>query len=110
MTMQYIVNKAGMQTSDMKFNTDVSFGMMASVFDSDDTVDYTTMFEPTASEYVKKGRGYIVASVGEASGALHRFFGKQKLHRTKSGTHQSFYPRYHKRLRISSDERFGCDG
>ena len=70
MTMQYIVNKAGMQTSDMKFNTDVSFGMMASVFDSDDTVDYTTMFEPTASEYVKKGRGYIVASVGEASGAV----------------------------------------
>lgn len=70
MTMQYVVNNAGLQTSDMKFNTDVSFGMMASVFDSDDSVDYTTMFEPTASEYVKKGRGFVVASVGEASGAV----------------------------------------
>ena len=28
------------------------------------------MFEPTASEYVKKGRGFVVASVGEASGAV----------------------------------------
>ena len=44
MTMQYIVNKAGM--------------------------DYTTMFEPTASEYVAAGKGYIVASVGEASGEV----------------------------------------
>ena len=70
MTMQYVVNKAGLNTDDMKFNTDVSFGMMASVFDSDESVDYTTMFEPTASEYVKNGRGYIVASVGEASGPV----------------------------------------
>lgn len=70
MTMQYVVNKAGLETSDMNFNTDVSFGMMASVFDSDPSVDYTTMFEPTASEYVSKGKGYIVASVGEASGEV----------------------------------------
>lgn len=70
MTMQYIVNKAGMQTDEMNFNTDVAFGMMASVFDSDPSVDYTTMFEPTASEYVAAGKGYIVASVGEASGEV----------------------------------------
>lgn len=70
MTMQYVVNKAGLETTDMKFNTDVSFGMMASVFDSDPSVDYTTMFEPTASEYVSQGKGYIVASVGEASGEV----------------------------------------
>ena len=28
------------------------------------------MFEPTASEYVAAGKGYIVASVGEASGEI----------------------------------------
>lgn len=70
MTMEYVVNKFGMETSDMHFNTDVSFGMMASVFESDNSVDYTTMFEPTASEYVSKGKGYIVASVGESSGEV----------------------------------------
>lgn len=70
MTMQYVVNKAGLQTDEMNFNTDVSFGMMASVFESDASVDYTTMFEPTASEYVSLGKGHIVAAVGEASGEV----------------------------------------
>ena len=70
MTMQYVVNKAGLTLSDLTFNTDVSFGMMASVFESDDSVHYTTMFEPTASEYVSKGKGHIVASIGEYSGEV----------------------------------------
>ncbi len=70
MTMQYVVNKAGLKTDEMNFDTDVSFGMMASVFESDSDVDYTTMFEPTASEYVSLGKGHIVAAVGEASGEV----------------------------------------
>lgn len=70
MTMEYVVNKAGLKTTDLNFNTDVAFGMMASVFEADPSVDYTTMFEPTASEYQSLGKGYIVASVGEASGEV----------------------------------------
>lgn len=71
MTMQYVVNKAGLdEKTDLKFNTDVAFNMMAPVFESDETVDYTTMFEPTASEFAASGKGYIVASVGEASGEI----------------------------------------
>ena len=71
MTMQYIVNNAGLdEETDLNFNTDVAFNMMAPVFESDDTVDYTTLFEPTASEFEASGKGYIVASVGEASGEI----------------------------------------
>ena len=44
--------------------------MMAPVFESDDSVDYTTLFEPTASEFEAAGKGYIVASVGEAGGEI----------------------------------------
>ena len=37
------------------------------------------MFEPTASEYVALGKGYIVASVGEASGEVpYTAFSAQK--------------------------------
>ncbi|MBQ8882411.1 MAG: ABC transporter substrate-binding protein [Clostridia bacterium] len=71
MTMQYIVNNAGLNhETDLNFNTTVAFNMMAPVFESDDTVDYTTLFEPTASEMVSAGKGYIVASVGQSSGEI----------------------------------------
>lgn len=71
MTMQYVVNKAGLnEKTDLNFDTSVAFNMMAPVFESDDGVDYTTLFEPTASEFQAAGKGYIVASVGEASGEL----------------------------------------
>lgn len=71
MTMQWIVNKAGLnEKTDLKFNTDVAFNMMAPVFESDASVDYTTLFEPTASEVQAAGKGYIVASVGEAGGEI----------------------------------------
>ncbi|MBR2988755.1 MAG: ABC transporter substrate-binding protein [Clostridia bacterium] len=71
MTMQYVVNNAGLNhETDLNFNTTVAFNMMAPVFEADATVDYTTLFEPTASEIVAAGKGYIVASVGEASGEI----------------------------------------
>lgn len=71
MTMQYVVNNAGLdEETDLTFNTDVAFNMMAPVFESDDSVDYTTLFEPTASEFEAAGKGYIVASVGEAGGEI----------------------------------------
>ncbi len=71
MTMQYVVNAAGLnEETDLKFNTDVAFNMMGPVFEADSTVDYTTLFEPTASEFVAAGKGYIVAAVGEAAGEI----------------------------------------
>ncbi len=71
MTMQYVVNNAGLnEKTDLNFDTDVAFNMQAPVFESDDTVDFTTLFEPTASEFAASGKGYIVASVGKAGGNI----------------------------------------
>ena len=72
MTMQYIMNGYGLYdgVDGTVIDTSVAFNMMASVFESDDTVDYTTLFEPTATEYQNSGRGYIVASVGAESGEV----------------------------------------
>ena len=50
-------------------NYDVNFNNMTAAFEGG-TSDYCTMFEPIASEYEKAGKGYIVASVGEASGEV----------------------------------------
>lgn len=69
MTLQYVVEKEGnLSLSDLNFDMDVAFDMMVGAFEGDEKIDYCTMFEPTASDYVKAGKGYIVASVGEASG------------------------------------------
>ena len=88
MTMQYIVNNAGLnEKTDLTFNTDVAFNMMAPVFEADNTVDYTTLFEPTASEMVLAGKGYIVASVGKDSGEIpYTSFSASKSYITKNTT------------------------
>lgn len=71
MTLEYVVkNKGGLALSDLNFDTTVAFDMMVGAFEGDDTIDYCTMFEPTASDYEKQGKGYVVASVGEASGEI----------------------------------------
>ena len=71
MTLQYVVNNAGLHhPADVNLDTTVAFDMMVGAFEGSDEYDYCTMFEPTASEYVAAGKGYIVASVGEASGEV----------------------------------------
>ena len=70
MMLQYICNSAGLTDSDVNLDTSVEFNAMVGTFDADKQYDYCTMFEPTASDYQKAGNGYIVASVGEKSGAI----------------------------------------
>ncbi len=85
MTLQYVLNQHGVDTDTPNFDTSVGFDAMVGTFDTDKTVDYTTMFEPTASEYVALGKGYIVASVGEASGDVpYTAFSAQKSWLTKN--------------------------
>ncbi len=70
MTFEYILNNNGLydgQNVDM--NYDINFNYMTAAFEAG-TADYCTMFEPVASEYEKAGKGYVVASVGEASGEV----------------------------------------
>ena len=70
MTFEYVLNQNGLyDKQDVTLNFDVAFNLMTSAFEAG-TADYCTMFEPTASEYQKAGKGYIVASVGEASGEI----------------------------------------
>ena len=68
MTLQYVMNQAGVDTSTSNFDTTVPFDVMVGAFEGSNQYDYCTMFEPTASEFVAAGKGYIVASVGRDSG------------------------------------------
>ncbi len=70
MTFEYVVNKHGLRNGEnITLNNDIAFNLMGPAFESG-TGDYTTLFEPTASEYQKAGKGYVVASVGEESGEI----------------------------------------
>ena len=70
MTFEYVVNKHGLfNGQNVTLNNDIAFNLMGPSFEGG-TGDYTTLFEPTASEYQRAGKGYIVASVGEESGEV----------------------------------------
>lgn len=70
MSFEYILHQAGMTNGvDYTLNFSVQFNLMTPAFESG-TGDYCTMFEPTASEFEKAGKGYIVASMGELSGEI----------------------------------------
>lgn len=68
MSLEYALNKNNLfNGQNVTLNFDVQFNLTAAAFIAG-TGDYVTMFEPTASEYVREGKAYIVASVGEESG------------------------------------------
>ncbi len=70
MTFEYVLNNNGLTDGvDLDLNYDVAFNLMVSAFEAG-TADYCTMFDPTAYEYEAAGKGYVVASVGEASGEV----------------------------------------
>ncbi len=70
MTFEYVLKENGLfDGTDLTLNYDVAFNLMVSAFEAG-TADYCTMFDPTAYEYEAAGKGYVVASVGEASGEV----------------------------------------
>ncbi len=70
MTFEYVINNHNLKDGvDLKLNYDVAFNLMTSAFEAG-TADYCTMFDPVAYEYEAAGKGYVVASVGEASGEV----------------------------------------
>ncbi len=67
MCLEEATKLAGLDKStDFILNYDVQFDLITSAFESG-TGDYCTMFEPAASQYEKAGKGYIIASVGDAT-------------------------------------------
>ena len=70
MTFEYVLNQHNLTDGvDLTLNYDVAFNLMVSAFEGG-TADYCTMFDPVAYEYETAGKGYVVASVGEASGEV----------------------------------------
>jgi len=68
MTLEYLLKQKGLY-SQVTLNTDVAFANMASAYESGQG-DYTTLFEPTASDMVDNDLGQIVASIGAETGEV----------------------------------------
>lgn len=86
MTLQYVIEQEGkLSLDELNFDTKVAFDLMVGAFEGSTEYDYCTMFEPTASEFVAAGKGFIVASVGEASGDVpYTAFSASKSYLTKN--------------------------
>ncbi|MBQ5841260.1 MAG: ABC transporter substrate-binding protein [Clostridia bacterium] len=70
MALEHVLRKNGLDPAkDVTLDNSVQFSMMTAAF-TGGTGDYVTAFEPTASMLEKEGKGYIVASVGEAAGDI----------------------------------------
>ncbi|MDE7301125.1 MAG: ABC transporter substrate-binding protein [Clostridia bacterium] len=83
MTFQYVCKEKNVNAN---FITNVKFDSMTAAF-TNGVGDYVTMFEPSASEYEKTGKGYIVAPVGPAGGEVPYtcFIAKESFIETETG-------------------------
>ena len=70
MTLEYVLKQNGINPqTDLVLDDSIKFDLMAGAF-TGGTAEYVTLFEPTASMTEDAGKGYIVASVGEAAGEI----------------------------------------
>lgn len=75
MTLQYVIEElAGLTIGENAANDEVNlvycdFAMIGSIYETS-KADFCTLFEPTATNMVKKGSGHIVSSVGAVSGSI----------------------------------------
>lgn len=67
MVFEYILEQNGMNPSEMNIDQSIDFGSAAAAFLGGQG-DYTIEFEPHATILEQEGKGYVVASLGEASG------------------------------------------
>lgn len=70
MVLEYVTRGYGILPGvDVDFDTSIAFAAMVGAF-LGGTADFVTAFEPVASTIELEGRGYVVASVGEAFGEI----------------------------------------
>ena len=70
MTFEYVLKQNGINPqTDLVLDDSIKFDLMAGAF-AGGNAEYVTLFEPTASMTEDAGKGYVVASVGEASGEI----------------------------------------
>lgn len=67
MTLEYALNKNGIKTNDVNFDTSIDFASTTGAFIGG-TGDFVSVFEPTASDLEEKGYGKVVASIGQLGG------------------------------------------
>ena len=92
MTLEYVLKQNGINPqTDLVLDDSIKFDLMAGAFSSGNA-DYVTLFEPTASNTQNQGKGYIVASVGEAAGEIPytAYFAKKTYIENNSETIQNF--------------------
>ncbi len=70
MTLEYVLKQNGINPqTDLVLDDSIQFDLMAGAF-TGGNAEYVTLFEPTASMTQDVGKGYVVASVGEAAGEV----------------------------------------
>ena len=70
MALEYVITQNGLNpVTDMNIDNSISFDAMTGAFVGG-VADYVTIFEPTATALELEGKGYILASVGEAAGEI----------------------------------------
>ena len=92
MTFEYVLKKNGLNPQkDLVLDDSIKFDLMAGAFAGGDA-EYVTLFEPTASMTEAAGKGYVVASVGEASGEIPytAYFAKKSYMEQNSDVIQGF--------------------
>lgn len=92
MTFEYVLKQNGIDPQkDLILDDSIKFDLMAGAF-SGGTADYVTLFEPTATMTEQAGKGYVVASVGEASGEIPytAYFAKKSYIESNSDIIQKF--------------------
>ena len=92
MTLEYVLKQNGINPkTDLILDDSIKFDLMAGAFSSGNA-DYVTLFEPTASNTQNQGKGFIVASVGEAAGEIPytAYFAKKSYIENNEETIQTF--------------------
>ena len=70
MALEYVLKQSGLDIEkDLTLDNSIQFSLMTAAF-INGSGDYVTAFEPVASTLVQNGQGYIVASIGQASGEI----------------------------------------
>ena len=70
MTFEYVLKQNGINPEiDVNLDDSIKFDLMAGAFTGGEA-EFVTLFEPTASMTEDAGKGYVVASVGEAAGEV----------------------------------------
>ena len=75
MTLEYVLKTNGLdigvddESKTVNVRTDIQFAAMGGTFASGDG-DFVTLFEPTATQFEREGKGYILTAIGAHSGNI----------------------------------------